>query len=304
MSNLTYEFPRSRTYTWELTAASIALGITLYFEFTYSGLYRWWSELLMSSTGPSTHKLTPPLTFLTLALPPLLAITLVRRLCRQSVAVDSGDAELPADPRYAQYRERCAALHSDADASTRRSAEPRWALRHIVAIVALAGCWVTGGVLWYDYVALGDLSNVSIDKWEAGEPPPTRWVSLRGVPWANATVFNFDGVDYRGYVPVVSRNWRPGQPVKVFLQVNDSGIEDRPWATAEVHQGLLERFNPPDAVLGAMLRQKLVPADDCVLLAVGGTPEATRRAAIIAFSAGFVVLAAALMLNLLRGALA
>src|SRR5262249_60429366 len=128
-----------------------------------------------------------------------------------------------------------ATAYGNSGASEQRRAKPRWALRHIVAIVALAGCWVTGGVLWYDYVALGNLSNVSIDKWEAGEPPPTRWVSLRGIPRANATVFNFDGVDWRGYVPVVSRNWRPGQPVKVFLRVNDSGVQDRPWATAEIH---------------------------------------------------------------------
>jgi len=303
MSDATYQFPRSRTYTWELTVASIALGIALYFELTYSGPYRWWSELLMRSIGPSVHKLTPPLTFLTLALPPLLAITCIRRLCRL-VAADRSDAELFSDPGYAKYAEQSAAAHASPGASVRRSANTPWVFRHILTILAVAGCWITGGILWHEYAGMSELSKVSIEKWEAGEQPPTRWVELRGKPRASAAVFNFDGVDWRGYVPVVSRNWHPGQPVKVFLQVNDSGIDARPWAVAEIHQGLVGRFNPPDAVLAALLQQKCVPARDCALLAVGGTPEVTRRAAIVAFSLGFAALAIKLMLSVLRAALA
>jgi hypothetical protein len=301
MSNTTYQFTRSRSYAWELTVASIALGITLYFEFTYSGLYRWWSEQLMRSIGPSVHKLTPPLTFATLALPPLLAMTFIRRLCRP-VASDRGDAELFADHRYAQYADRLAAPTHAAGASTRRTANTPWVYRHILAIVAVTACWIAGGVLWHEYAGMSELSKVSIDNWETGEQPPTRWVELRGKPRANATVFNFDGVDWRGYVPVVSRNWRPGQPVKVFLQVSDSGIENRPWAVGEIHQGLVGRFNPPDAVLAALLQERLVPAGDCALLLVDSTPEATRRAAIVAFSLGFAVLAARLMFSVLRAA--
>jgi hypothetical protein len=62
------------------------------------------------------------------------------------------------------------------------------------------------------------------------------------------------------------------------------------------------RFNPPDAVLAALLQERFAPAGDCALLLVDSTPEATRRAAIVAFSLSFAVLAVKLMFSVLRAA--
>ncbi len=268
-----------------LVASLIA---TIYLGWAYAGPYRWLAELQLKGQGSYDVNLTGFFTFLFLAVPPMAMIIIGSWVLR------SAAPEVPD-----QWPD---SLHDDAHwntTATSTTQAPEVATQSPsrfgnfnFGILAMAMfLWIFGGVLWYDYATSQNMTDISIEDWEAGRDTGSRWVTLHGRVLADAAMSYGDRSRPDVFVPVVSKHWRPGKPVKVFLKVFHNEAKSGRWAATDTHQGTVGFLGLPGPVRVAFEQGPLVPDADCVVITTGLNAERNRYGAIAAITVGCLIMA-------------
>jgi hypothetical protein len=91
------------------------------------------------------------------------------------------------------------------------------------------------------------------------------------------------------YIPLVSPEWRPGQPVTVYADVGKLADNTRPGGVVR-WEGTLALGGLPGAVRTGFERTAFVPAPNYQLLDVGDKPERT-----VQFAWAMILLAVAIL---------
>jgi hypothetical protein len=89
--------------------------------------------------------------------------------------------------------------------------------------LALVGCGVITAV---PGVSTRQRWEVDIADLEAGQPLPGRWLELKGRPLPEQRIIWNAGQTRATYVPFVSGDWQPGNPVAVFVRASEENWGD------------------------------------------------------------------------------
>lgn len=135
-------------------------------------------------------------------------------------------------------------------------------LRYAWVLLAL-GLLVWGAINLQIGLAERELLPMRVADLEAGTPPPSHWLNLSGKLLSEERVI-WDGVrPIETYVAMVSEDWRPGQPVEVFVRTDD-GVLGRPGKLLK-HEGsvvgIVRSRTLPDWVGDAFHYNDLKPVD-------------------------------------------
>ena len=236
----------------------VLLGVVLgaYWWWSYSGLYQWLAEgqiYLMGSYFPVyTGIFNLVLTAFVCAVPAILILYLLVKL---EVYPPDGTPAL-------------------VDASKLRGeAVDRWLKRHIWLLIflgiGLTGL-IVGSVLYLSGATAGARTDLRLEDLEAGATPASRWVRVRGkLLWDAAVTFGQRGPPDT-YVPMVSPQWRPGQPVSLYVRVYEHQKAD---ATAPELEGMLALGGLPGVVRTRFEQHGPAPMARYELLALGDQPQ-------------------------------
>jgi hypothetical protein len=168
-----------------------------YWAWSYSGPYRWIAELQINSFGVYRPKITFLFTLLAVYLP-LMPLAYV----------------LPALLGGSRYRRL-----------DRRSGQVfGWISDHWGRIfsMGMGGILAIVGVfMLISATTARKLTPVSAAQLESGNRPSGRWLEITG--WLNFadSLTLKKGFNKEVYVPLVSEQWQPGQPVAVYLRLHD-----------------------------------------------------------------------------------
>ena len=127
--------------------------------------------------------------------------------------------------------------------------------------------------------AAGSLMQASVQSLEAGQPPPSTWVRVTGVPLTRASM-SFGRGSKDEFVPLTSSadGTAPESGVRLFLKVNRRSAYRAGSAPGE-YQGMLERGGLPGPVRVSMERNGLLTTGDHYVLELGETPVSKLRSA-------------------------
>jgi hypothetical protein len=144
-----------------------------------------------------------------------------------------------------------------------------------------------------------ELRTMRVADLEAGVPPPGRWLNLSGKLLSEDRVI-WDGVrPIETYVALVSEDWRPGQPIAVFVRTDDA-VRDRPGKLLHHREGHVVGVGRPRAlpewVRESFLYNELKPADRPVILDFGAKPGDELFFGTMALVAGLILAGAMLMM--------
>jgi len=247
-----------RTITWLIVSPLIAVGA--YWWVTYAGLYRLLAEMQLSSFQQYYPTYTGIFTIILCLIPAVVAI--------QFIGSQRERERSPADAaaQIASYAER-RARHSNWIQSHRR----RFTGLIVTVMLAGVGTYFTGiGLLAGDRVA------VDAGALEHGEQPAGRWAELAGrlVPDDAVSVQEGRSHTTHVYVPVVSPEWRAGQPVRVYLRTYDTWLERYADDLASGHhEGMLAANDLPGVAISSLAEQGHPAPDRYWVLEYGETPK-------------------------------
>lgn len=138
---------------------------------------------------------------------------------------------------------------------------------------------------------------------EAGAPPPGIWLNLSGKLLSEDRVI-WDGVrPIETYVALVSEDWRPGQPIVVFVRTDDA-VRDRPGKLLHHREpnviGVGRARPLPEWVRESFLYNDLKPIDRPLILDFEAKPGDELFFGGLALVSG-LVLAGAMLVMWYRG---
>jgi len=171
-------------------------------------------------------------------------------------------------------------------------------LRYFSVLVSLI-LVVWGALHLREGLEARELRAVRVADLEAGAPPPGRWLNLSGKLLSEERVI-WDGVrPIETYVALVSEDWRPGQPIAVFVRTDDA-IRDRPGKLLHHREGNVIGVGRaralPEWVRESFLYNELKPADHPLILDFEAKPGDELFFGGVALVAGLVLAAATLMM--------
>ncbi len=250
-------------------AALGCLALAAYFGFTYSGPFRWLAELEMRLMGRYYTFLTGMLVLLGLMLMLLLPLQLARKL-----GVLGDPAASPEE--HAQYIQ----AHTE-----------RWKKRQPAITVLMLGAALSfvGVRDWLRAQQGAQLEQVSIAALESGKRPASTWVEVADAsPAWNATLEWEVGHTKNSFVPVVSTNWRDGQPIALVLKLSSSTRVDKEVGVS-AFRGASDAEGLPGAIDGAFRDAQLNTAN-ALVLEVGNKPTDRQTLAHFALGGGILAL--------------
>ena len=249
-------------------ALGVAAGLTTYWSWTFSGLYRLTARLQFAAIGVYISGLTWLVVFTLVAIPLHLAARAAARRAGLT-QFDSVELSLPLPPIPGWIG---------------RSVE-----RHMLSLFGLlwmAGGVVAGGYFLVDGALAGPLTPQSVEALYAGDTPKSRYVDLTGralrsddhiVGSSGSTLTRSGaGPDYY-YFPMVPPTWRAGDRVRVVVCSFHAKANEATLAADQPHRlrGILRRRVPPLAL--EALRQTVAVADDAWLLDETSNPQDDRQ---------------------------
>lgn len=235
-----------------------AIGLPIYWGFTYSGPYRWVAEWQLEHFDSYE--------------------VLLSGLCPAMVLMVGAGLVLHALAGLFPKRE-------DPDSAT---AVTNYIERHPYQIgfgIAAAGCVAFGGWLLLDSYRIGRLTQATVASLEAGDPPPSRFVDLRGGQLRDAETLGVEE-DTREefYIPVSTRG---RGPAVVYVQVSAFDWEFRgDELRGDTRQGVLYHNGLPGLVREGFKRAGTLQGDEHWVLEYGESPDSIRGLASILTSSG------------------
>jgi hypothetical protein len=222
------------------------LGLAAYWWATYSGLYRWLAEWQLHTFGSYYMKYTGVAVILAALVPAGILLQIVGGL--RSAERGPAEAEKLAAERHAQSQQL-----SD------------WLLQHRLRLVglALAGIFlVLGAYKAISGTLAGARVEVDAGTLEQGGSLGGRHVLVTGRLLVEEAMVVSERRKSSGkaYVPVVSPEWRPGRPVRLYLETYESWLERYAGdlATGQF-EGMLSAGGLPGVAISA-LADKGTPA--------------------------------------------
>jgi hypothetical protein len=139
-----------------------------------------------------------------------------------------------------------------------------------------------------------ELRSMRVADLEAGASPPGRWLKLSGKLLSEERVI-WDGVrPIETYVALVSEDWRPGQPIVVFVRTDDA-IRDRPGKLLHHREenviGVGRTRPLPEWVRESFLYNDLKPSERPLILDFEAKPGDELFFGGVALAAGLVLAA-------------
>lgn len=278
-----------KTLSWKIKFPLNALvfGLTAFFYLSFTGPYRLIAERLAGADGSYSATFAFVLTALLFWLPAALVVELLTA---------GGYLRESAEPSR---------LDDLADWMGRR----RWRL--LGAALALVLLALGAGIVLFERLPEERLA-VRLEVLEAGAAPPGEWLEFRGRLLLERTV-KTGGERPLVYVPCVSPDWQEGQPVAVFLALDElqaallrlDQAEKRrppvpPWLEApvapkpppapegrELH-GMTQKALPPE-VAAAFRRQGIQPTPRAFLFRENVEPRSLASFAWGLITAGLVL---------------
>lgn len=175
----------------------------------------------------------------------------------------------------------------------RRSLLARLACVHVNLAVTLLciGAIILAGasVRWVQLRRSWRLVTVDVAQLEAGQRPASDWVDLRGrLLYEFAAEVPTPSVD-RIYIPVVSKNWRPGMPVAVYLMVPETEMLHLLHFPDSGHVGLIRRQGLPLGLAPDLQQTMLRHRTPHYVVAYGTSPESRFSVAMNLTILGIVI---------------
>jgi hypothetical protein len=251
-----------RTITWLLVSPLIAVGA--YWWLAYAGLYRLLAEWQLHSFHQYYPTYTGIITIILCLIPAIVAIQIIGAQ-REG---ERGPAEAAA--QLAGYAER-RARNSHWIQSRRRR------LTGLVVTVMLAGAGV-----YFTGIGLlaGDQVSVDVGAIERGDQPGGRWAAVTGRLVANdaVSVAERRSSSAHVYVPLVSPEWRPGQPVRVYLKTYESWLDRYADDLASgLYDGMLAENDLPGVAITSLAEGGHPAPDRYWVLEYKATPKSKRN---------------------------
>jgi hypothetical protein len=224
-------------------------GVAGFCWWTYSGPYRWLAEWQLSTFGHYYRFYT----FVLLAIGISAGITQVVRAVRQF----TGAGEENAMPAW--WREL-------------ESHPPRFyqMLAGGVVLLVLGACsaWSSASS------ERAGLCRIPLSLLESGEKRTSDWVQITGtLLWEDCWVWE-DGALETWYVPIVSADWRPGDPATAFARFTTAEAE----AAGEIEtvKGMVEQTGMPGPIEAGFEEDGPPPADGAFVVNANETPSSNR----------------------------
>lgn len=230
-------------------AVLFGAGIAGFCWWTYSGPYRWLAEWEINSFGHYYRFYT----FLLLAMAISAGADQVVRVVRRSIG------------------------HGD------DSSMPAW-WRALEAQTPQFFQMLTGGVIllvlgaysaWSSSSAeRAGLCRIPLSRLESGQERTSDWVQVTGtLLWEDCWGWK-DGAAEVYYVPVVSADWRPGDPATAFARFTEA--EAQAASDFETVQGMVEQTGMPGPIEAGFEDDGPPPADAAFVVNVNETPSSRR----------------------------
>ena len=187
------------------------LAIAGYWCFTYSGLYRLLAEWQLRKWNEYSPKHTGAIVVFVCLIPAAVAIQVIGRL-RQA-------ERNPAD-----------AAATEASYAARSARNSRWIVSHrwrLLGLIVTAGLVGVGVYSTGLGLLAGDRVSVDAGPIERGADPGGRWAEVTGRLRPDDSVGvtrTGDGPYSTVYLPLVSPEWRRGQPVRLYLEMPNTWI--------------------------------------------------------------------------------
>jgi hypothetical protein len=239
------------------TAWALGLLLALFWWWTYTGPYRWLTELQLRLFDAYFPFYTWAVVFvLTGVAGSLVAFLLLLPLALTRRPVAEAD-------------DRAAAARVDAWMRAHR-------LRMFGLLVGVVGA-VGGAFLLAVGLTAGKLTAVSAAALEAGQDPGSRWLQVQGRPRAEDDLVMEDPgggpMEQDHYLPLVSEQWRQGQPVAVYLKASGPRfVEVKGRLRGGTYEGLAWPSGLPGPVRVEFEKRGLTPARNYLLLDYGNRP--------------------------------
>ena len=248
----------SEQKTQRMTPKQIAGGILMclcgalagYWWWSYSGPFRWIAERQLQWFGSYEESITFILTA-AVAFAPLLVV---------GWAVKKLGFAAPAKPQT-------------------QPGESSWGMKwghYAVSGFFLLIGLIVGGIGVSEYVRATRESRstpFTLIDIEAGKKVDRLWVEVEGKPLLDlAGGMNSSGGE-RAYVPVVSENWKRGQPIWVYLEVAEHQMDATLKAPRGKYQGMVSLGGLPGMVREDFKRRGLMPAEGYVMIDYQEGPE-------------------------------
>jgi hypothetical protein len=272
----------------------LVVALNIYWWWTYTGPFRWFAELQILNSNRYDNGSTLLVT-LAASAGAMMVVTLI---LNSFGAFDR--------------------LATDADRADVSRPWMDWCFNHLGALmgVAVGICvFVTGVTQFVQGRTAGALKQIDVALLEAGKTPPSRWVKIHGQFLPGESVKEMSGAKEQShyhYYPVVSANWKAGDPVAVVVKAPSFLVErpidiekilrdsrrrmdrmelesrglappddelqaeevaERDAELARLKKGMLSRRGLPGIVITGLERSGYRLADSCYMLDCLGSPE-------------------------------
>jgi len=253
---------------------------------TYSGPYKWLAEWQMSSFG----KYYPAINIVVMSVSFYGIAYWSQRLWHlwKPAAVQAPD---PIDRYLAKEEQRKTSQRPEDRLNNATTPRPLGCL----LLFGLMGL-VFGAASFTRAFMAGDLTQISVDEIESGSRSASGWVEFSNgtlLMEAAISLVESDGprvTSEEFYVPVVSEQWRPRQPVFIFLFARSKDTLNT-VASDESFRGLTTFAHLPGEVRTAFDNSSYPPAENVHVLNYGDSPERAMSNGWFFTKAGAVLLA-------------
>jgi hypothetical protein len=255
-----------------------ALILAGYWCYTYTGLYRWLVEMQRGLIGMYVPVLSGLLTFGIAGaigfLPPALLLFVLVKL--NLFPVDPDNPPVPGgQPGGGTWLQ---------EHSGRMTA--------IFISIVLLGM---GAFFAFQGSSAGELTALDLASLEAGNDPPSHFVTTQGILlWDRTLSQSKSGTSHMHYVPLVSPAWRESTPIRVYVSIPQTRIEE---VKDGKFQGVLSHNGLPGPIRTSFERSPDArPAEPHYLLRHGVVPDTASQAGwFLVILAGVVLLITAIV---------
>ena len=184
-------------------------GLTAYWGWTYTGIYRWIAELQLRMMHEYEVQITFILTLFIVLGPLFFVSEVIRRFNLARKGQDAGNfgATTTADDRPSPLM---MALTTGG----------------IIGVVGL-GFAAVGGYQYHQGMTAGNIAHVDVSAYESGHAPAALYVSVTGQSIRDATEgLKDDNTGTKYYIPLVSADWDSSKPVGLFLETTTPNMMD------------------------------------------------------------------------------
>lgn len=243
---------KTLTHRQDQLCAGIATAAAAYSAWVYVGPYRWVAEGEMAVFGAYEVKIT----FLVAMMLIYAALGLVGTQIAAFQSDVSGRTEAPVT-------------------DLRDTAAYRFLLSGFGQFVLIAAGFVVVGAYQYiTGVTIGAREQVALTSLEAQsiKPPTGRWWQIDGEPMPEEAQLWEENHSKNYYVPLVSKSWKPGTPVRVVLLVKGLDFE-RLKKTRPAITGLIDPSGLSSQVIEHWQSDTAPVDSSTMLLAFNDSPE-------------------------------